>query len=87
MRKKAIITCAIALTLTGAIKAGETQKVQITIPNRNLSFVDEAGARRIAPGTVQVWAGGGQPVGRQGLPKSAGVSGSFKISKAATLPN
>ncbi|HEY4660064.1 MAG TPA: glycoside hydrolase family 3 C-terminal domain-containing protein, partial [Terriglobales bacterium] len=69
------------------LEAGETQKVQITIPNRNLSFVDEAGARRIAPGTVQVWAGGGQPVGRQGLPKSAGVSGSFKISKAATLPN
>src|SRR5437763_7944436 len=68
------------------LEAGETQKVQITIPNRNLSFVDEAGARRIAPGTVQVWAGGGQPVGRQGLPKSAGVSGSFKITGTALLP-
>ena len=62
------------------LEAAETQKVQITIPNRNLSFVDETGARRIAPGTVQVWAGGGQPVSRTGLRKSAGVSGSFKIS-------
>jgi beta-glucosidase len=69
------------------LEAGETQKVQITIPNRNLSFVDETGARRIAPGTVQVWAGGGQPVTRTGLPKSPGVSGSFKINGAATLPN
>ncbi len=68
------------------LEAGETQKVQITIPNRNLSFVDEGGMRRIAPGTVQVWAGGGQPVSREGLPKTAGVSGSFKISGSATLP-
>ena len=69
------------------LNPGETQKVQITIPNRNLSFVDEAGVRRIAPGTVQVWVGGGQPVTRDGLPKTAGVSGSFKITGAAVLPN
>jgi len=68
------------------LEAGETQQVQITIPNRNLSFVDEAGARRIAPGTVQVWAGGGQPVSRTGLPKAAGVSGSFRIAGSAVLP-
>jgi beta-glucosidase len=68
------------------LESGETQKVQITIPNRNLSFVDETGARRIAPGTVQVWAGGGQPVTRTGLPKAAGVSGSFKITGSAVLP-
>jgi beta-glucosidase len=67
------------------LEAGETQKVQITIPNRNLSFVDEAGSRRIEAGTVQVWAGGGQPVSRQGL-KPAGVSGSIKITGSATLP-
>jgi beta-glucosidase len=68
------------------LEAGETQKVQITIPNRNLSFVDEAGTRRIAPGTVQVWAGGGQPVSRTGLPKAAGVTGSFRIAGSALLP-
>ena len=65
---------------------GETQKVQITIPNRNLSFVDEAGVRRIGPDTVQVWVGGGQPVTRNGLPKTAGVAGSFKITSQAVLP-
>jgi beta-glucosidase len=69
------------------LNPGETQKVQITIPNRNLSFVDEAGVRRIAPGTVQVWVGGGQPVTRNGSPKTSVVSGSFKITGAAVLPN
>src|SRR6266571_2269049 len=80
------------------LEPGETQKVQITIPNRNLSVVDEAGAtpvknekvkltvigeggtRRIVPGELQVWIGGGQPVNREGLPKAAGVSGSVKIT-------
>jgi beta-glucosidase len=68
------------------LEAGQTQKVQVKIPNRNLSYVDEAGTRRITPGTVQVWVGGGQPVGRAGLPKTAGVSGSFKIAGQALLP-
>ena len=62
------------------LEAGETQKVQITIPNRNLSFVDEAGARRIAPGTVQVWAGGGQPVTRKACRSRREFPGSFKIT-------
>jgi beta-glucosidase len=65
---------------------GETQKVDIAIPNRNLSFVDEKGARRIAPGAVEVWVGGGQPVGREGMPNTAGLSGSVKITGAAVLP-
>jgi beta-glucosidase len=68
------------------LEAGETQKVQITIPNRNLSFVDEAGARRIEAGTVQVWVGGGQPVSRAGLAKAVGISGSFQIAGEAVLP-
>jgi beta-glucosidase len=65
---------------------GESKKVQVTVPNRNLSFVDESGTRRIPRGTVQVWVGGGQPVGREGLPKMAGVSGTVKITTAAVLP-
>ena len=68
------------------LEPGETQKVDIAIPNRNLSFVDEKGARRIAAGTLDVWVGGGQPVGREGLPKTAGLSGSVKITGAALLP-
>jgi len=65
---------------------GETQKVAIAIPNRNLSFVDEKGARGIVPGSLEVWIGGGQPVGREGLPKTAGLSGSVKITGTAVLP-
>ena len=68
------------------LEPGETQKVQVAVPNRNLSFVDEAGARRITPGTLQVWVGGGQPVSRQSLPRTAGVSGSVKINGTAVLP-
>jgi beta-glucosidase len=86
------------------LEPGEAQKVQITIPNRNLSVVDEAGAapvknekvkvavvgtggtRRIVPGELQVWVGGGQSVNREGLPKTAGVSGSVKITGGAVLP-
>jgi len=86
------------------LEPGETQKVQITIPNRNLSVVDEAGAtpvknekvkltvigeggtRRIVPGELQVWVGGGQPANREGLPKAAGASGSVKITGEAVLP-
>lgn len=64
---------------------GEKQKVQIEIPNRNLSYVDEAGTRRITSGEVEVWVGGGQPVGRESLPKTAGVSGEFKIEGQAVL--
>jgi beta-glucosidase len=69
------------------LEPGETQKVQITIPNRNLSFVDETGVRRIAPGSIEAWVGGGQRVTRDGLPKTPGVSGSFKLTGTAVLPN
>jgi beta-glucosidase len=83
---------------------GETRKVQITIPNRNLGVVDhmtrrghcrffkcvdsisQGGTRKIVAGQVQVWIGGGQPVTRDGLPKTAGLAGSFKITSQAVLP-
>ncbi len=68
------------------LEAGQTQNVKITIPNRNLSYVDESGTRKISPGSIQVWVGGGQPVGRAGLPKTSGIAGSFKITGNATLP-
>ena len=68
------------------LEPGETQKVQVKIPNRNLSYVDEGGTRRITPGKVEVWVGGGQPVEREGLPKTAGISGSFQIAGQAVLP-
>jgi beta-glucosidase len=52
-----------------------------------LSIVDEAGKRRIVPGIVDVWIGGGQPVTRSGLPKTSGVATKFNIAGEATLPD
>ena len=68
------------------IEADQSQPVHIEIPNRNLSVVDADGSRRIVPGELQVWVGGGQPVSREGLAKAAGVSGSVKIEGEAELP-
>jgi beta-glucosidase len=66
---------------------GETKTVKFDLTNRQLSVVDEAGKRRIIPGKVDVWIGGGQPVSRAGLSKSAGVQTQFTISGEATLPD
>jgi beta-glucosidase len=68
------------------IEAGQTQLVRIETPNRNLSIVGADGTRKIVPGELQVWVGGGQPVTREGLPKTAGISGSVKIEGEAVLP-
>lgn len=69
------------------IAPGETEHVQIAVPNRLLSIVDPDGVRKIVPGELQVWIGGGQPVTREGLPKTAGVAGSVQITGGGTLPN
>jgi len=66
--------------------AGELQTVRIEIPNRQLSVVERDGTRKIVPGELQVWIGGGQPVAREGLPKTAGISGSVKLNGEAILP-
>ena len=68
------------------IDAGQSQTVRIEILNRNLSVVDPDGARKIIPGELHVWVGGGQPVAREGLNKPAGISGSVKIEGEAVLP-
>ena len=68
------------------IEAGQTLPVRIEIPNRNLSVVDAEGTRKIASGELQLWVGGGQPVSREGLPKTAGISGSVKIEGETVLP-
>jgi beta-glucosidase len=68
------------------VAAGATEHVLVSVPNRNLSIVDADGVRKIVPGEVQVWVGGGQPVARDGLAKPAGVSGSVKMEGPATLP-
>jgi beta-glucosidase len=62
------------------LKRGEQKTVQFTLRDRDVSIVDPAGQRRIVPGTVQVWIGGGQPVGQ-----TAGVKTQFTLTQAATL--
>jgi beta-glucosidase len=65
---------------------GERKTVTFTLRDRDLSIVDAQGKRVLAPGTVRFWIGGGQPVTREGLPRTAGVEGSFAISDSRTLP-
>jgi beta-glucosidase len=66
---------------------GESRTVSFTLSGRDLSVVDEAGRRQIAPGNVKVWIGGGQPAARAELPKPAGAQTQFAITSAATLPD
>jgi len=66
------------------LEAGQKQTVQFTLVDRDLSTVDEAGKRLVVPGKVQVWIGGGQPIGRN---KAAGIATEFNLDTAATLPD
>jgi beta-glucosidase len=67
------------------VEPGATEHVQITVPNRQLSIVQPDGTRKIVAGDMQVWVGGGQPGTGDGM-KTAGVSGSVKITSEAVLP-
>jgi beta-glucosidase len=63
------------------LKKGETQTVSFTLDDRALSTVNAAGVRSVVPGKVQVWVGGGQPIG-----KTAGTALTFDVTSGATLP-
>jgi len=65
---------------------GQQTEVTFTLANRQLGIVDEAGNPRVVPGQVRVWLGGGQPVSRAGLPRTAGAETQFNITSGATLP-
>ncbi len=66
---------------------GERKTVRFRLSSRDLSVVDESGTRRIVPGRVRVWIGGGQPQSRPGLPRAAGAQTQFSITRAAVLPD
>lgn len=66
---------------------GQSKTVTFSLRDRDLSIVDGAGKTRIVPGTVNVWIGGGQPVARAALPKTAGIQTQFAITGSATLPD
>lgn len=66
---------------------GETRRVSFTLDDRALSLVGADGIRRIEPGTVTVWVGGGQPAMRPGLPPAAGGQTRLRVTGSAVLPN
>jgi len=66
---------------------GQKTTVSFALRDRALSIVQETGERRIVPGPIEVWVGGGQPVGPAGRSASAGGQTEFSIVSAATLPN
>jgi hypothetical protein len=49
--------------------------------------VDDTGVRRVVPGEVGVWVGGGQPHARAGLVEPPGASTSFHVANGAVLPD
>src|SRR5256885_287219 len=67
------------------LDAAASKTVDFTLRDRDLSIVDEAGARRVVPGAVDVWIGGGQPIAGPGQPPTKGARTSFEITSGATL--
>ncbi|MEN2787525.1 glycoside hydrolase family 3 C-terminal domain-containing protein [Sphingomonas qilianensis] len=68
------------------LKKGETRQVTFTLDARALSLVDAKGVRRLTPGPVKLWIGGGQPVTRAGLPIAAGSAADLTVVGQAVLP-
>ena len=67
------------------LNKGEKKTVEFTLHDRDLSVVDESGKRRVIPGQVAAWVGGGQPVSRPGLTAPQGLKSQFAITSGATL--
>jgi beta-glucosidase len=63
---------------------GERKAIDFTLRDRALSVVDAQGQRKIVPGTIDVWVGGGQPDARAAK-ASPGVRTAFEVTDAATL--
>ncbi|MDP5280389.1 glycoside hydrolase family 3 C-terminal domain-containing protein [Sphingomonas sp. DG1-23] len=68
------------------LKKGETRRVRFALDARALSLVDAEGIRRLVPGRVDLWIGGGQPTTRAGLPAAAGVAARLEVTAGAVLP-
>jgi beta-glucosidase len=67
------------------LDAAASKTVDFNLRDRDLSIVDEAGGRRIVPGAVDVWIGGGQPVAGPGQPQTKGARTTFAITSGAIL--
>ena len=69
------------------LEPGKQTTVTFQPTQREWSLVDADGKRRLVPGAVTVWVGGGQPVAISGLPSAAGLQASLNITSSATLPD
>ncbi len=69
------------------LQANEKRTVSFTLNARDLSIVDETGQRKVMPGEVKVWIGGGQPVVRSGLAKPSGAETEFTITSESAVPD
>ena len=73
------------------LEPSASQTVSFTLHDRDLSIVDENGVRRVVPGPVEAWIGGGQPnaagqpVSGPGQPATRGASATFTVTSSATL--
>jgi beta-glucosidase len=65
---------------------GEKKTVSFALSDRDVSVVDSEGTRRLVPGDVRVWIGGGPQGVRQGLVKASGVEAEFKVAVGKVLP-
>lgn len=65
------------------LKAGETRRVRFELAPEALSVVSPQGERRVDPGPVSLWVGGGQPAARPGLAKAAGSEAKFTVVEAS----
>jgi beta-glucosidase len=69
-----------------SLAPGAKKTVEFKLRDRALSVVDEQGVRRVQPGRVNVWIGGGQPVARKGASAVAGTRTQFNVTTSAALP-
>jgi beta-glucosidase len=66
---------------------GEKKTVSITLRDRELSVVDEEGKRRVNPGRVKIWIGGGQPVAGRAQKAPPGARTEVQIRGEKILSN
>ena len=66
------------------LNPGEQKRISFTLRDRDLSVVDQDGKRRIIPGKVNAWIGGGQPI-KTGGRRAPGAKKQFTITGEATL--
>ena len=68
------------------LDSGESRVVHFAVGERELSLVDSDGVRRLLPGEVDFWIGGGQPVAGARVPAGAGAETKTSLSHTAVIP-